>query len=382
MDTTPLWIEAEAGLSGLFAALLGRGYKTYGVVEEDGCFAFGPVARPEDLPRGRILNTEAGRVRSGAGATNRFFDKILPTQGLKRFVHPAQETISRVDPDFTVSTPPPDAGKIAAIGVRACDVAALGVLDRVFRKGPIADTRYASRREGLLIIAVDCAVPLETCFCASMGTGPHATSGFDLAITEISESNGHGFLIRAGSDAGTEILNDLDCAQADDADLQAVEAQKRAAVAAMGRQMPANVEVAVKNGHDSQHWADVASRCLSCANCTMVCPTCFCSTVEDRNSLDGTAWRERRWDSCFSIDFTYIHGGGLRQSGESRYRQWMSHKLGHWHDQFGESGCVGCGRCIAWCPVGIDITKEAEVLAAEFERRSEPASQTVGDNNG
>ena len=113
-------------------------------------------------------------------------------------------------------------------------------------------------------------------------------------------------------------------------------------------------------------WDDVADRCLSCANCTMVCPTCFCTTVEDSTDLTGdTAERVRRWDSCFTMDFSYIHGGAVRKSVKSRYRQWMTHKLGTWQDQFGSSGCVGCGRCITWCPVGIDITEEVAAMRNE-----------------
>ena len=93
-----------------------------------------------------------------------------------------------------------------------------------------------------------------------------------------------------------------------------------------------------------------------------MCPTCFCSSVEDANDLGGGSTRTRRWDSCFTLDHSYIHGGSVRQSGKSRYRQWMTHKLATWVDQFGTSGCVGCGRCITWCPVGIDITEEVRAI--------------------
>ena len=113
-------------------------------------------------------------------------------------------------------------------------------------------------------------------------------------------------------------------------------------------------------------WEDVARRCLSCTNCTLVCPTCFCTTVEDATDLSGGhAERRRRWDSCFSMDFSYIHGGYIRPSVKARYRQWMTHKLATWIDQFGTSGCVGCGRCITWCPVGIDITAEVKAIRAD-----------------
>ncbi len=371
-----LWIEADAGLRQLLAVLQGRGYETVGLTEQDGCITLGPIASADDLPRGRIMDTGGGHVRCRDGESDRFFDKTLPMQGLKRFVYPAHEAVAQFDDDLTITTPEVEMRPTAVFGVRACDVAAIDIFDVVFRKPPYTDARFAARRDGLLIVAVDCAVPLETCFCASMGTGPHATTGFDLALTELSDGGEHGFLVRAGSAAGRGILAELDGEAVRDDQVAAKRAQADAAAAAMTRSMPANVASVVRQSHDSPHWSEVASRCLTCANCTMVCPTCFCSTVEDRNALDGTAWRERRWDSCFSIEFSYIHGGGVRESAPARYRQWMTHKLGHWHDQFGMSGCVGCGRCIAWCPVGIDITAEAHVLAADLER----AVPTMGDN--
>jgi Fe-S-cluster-containing hydrogenase component 2 len=112
-------------------------------------------------------------------------------------------------------------------------------------------------------------------------------------------------------------------------------------------------------------WDDVAERCLACTNCTLVCPTCFCGSVEDVTDLVGeTAERWRRWDSCFTLDHSFLHGGSVRSSTRARYRQWLTHKLASWIDQFGTSGCIGCGRCITWCPVGIDITEEVAAIRA------------------
>jgi Fe-S-cluster-containing hydrogenase component 2 len=134
----------------------------------------------------------------------------------------------------------------------------------------------------------------------------------------------------------------------------------------MGRSMDTtDIKELLYRNYDHPRWRNVASRCLTCANCTMVCPTCFCTTVEDVTDLTGNqAERWRKWDSCFTVDFSYIHGGSVRASPESRYRQWMTHKLATWIDQFGTSGCVGCGRCITWCPVAIDITEEVRAIRA------------------
>jgi ferredoxin len=147
------------------------------------------------------------------------------------------------------------------------------------------------------------------------------------------------------------------------ADQQSAERLSRDAAAAQQRAMDPGVAALLARNAEHPRWDEVAERCLSCGACTMACPTCFCHAVEDRSDLGGQrAERVRRWDSCFSADFSYLHGGSVRRHTSARYRQWLSHKLSYWHQQFGGSGCVGCGRCITWCPVGIDITAEVAAI--------------------
>ena len=117
---------------------------------------------------------------------------------------------------------------------------------------------------------------------------------------------------------------------------------------------------------DHPRWEETAERCLSCGNCTLVCPTCFCHDELDEPALDGSgSLRVRQWDSCFDRQHAQVHGLNFRPQIAHRYRQWLVHKLASWIDQFGESGCVGCGRCITWCPVGIDLTEEVAVIRGE-----------------
>jgi ferredoxin len=235
----------------------------------------------------------------------------------------------------------------------------------VFTGGAAVDRDYAPRRDGAFLVAVNCFEPAATCFCTSMGTGPRAHGGFDLALTELLDGE-HRFLVEAGSERGAELLAGLPTRAAGDDDREAADASVRRAEAGMGRTMEAwDLRDLLARNLEHPRWDDVAERCLTCGNCTLVCPTCFCSAVEDSTDLSGQeAERWRVWDTCFSVDYSYIHGGSIRPSGRSRYRQWMTHKLGTWHDQFGSSGCVGCGRCIAWCPVGIDITEEVAAIRA------------------
>lgn len=358
-------IIPHQGLDDLISLLKAQGYQVWGARETDGALELGPIAAAADLPRGRIEAAEAGTVRLVDGPRDAVFDHTLPMQGLKRAVYPAQERLYRTGPDLLTEAEPVEAPPTAVLGVRPCDLAALDTLTAVFEGGPFVDTRVRQRREALLLIAVNCMRPAATCFCASMDTGPRAEGGFDLAIDELIEAERHVFVVTAGSARGREILDQLPGEPAGEADLQAARAGSRACAEAQQRRMAGDAEAVLKRSYDHPHWAAVAERCLSCANCTMVCPTCFCGTVEDRSSLDGAeAERWRRWDSCFTLDFSYLHGGAVRNETASRYRQWITHKLAHWHDQFGRSGCVGCGRCIGWCPVGIDITAEVRALAA------------------
>ncbi len=362
MDPT-LVISIE-GLDDLIGVLKAEGYEVWAAREGDGGLELGPIAGAADLPRGRVEDAEAGRVRLVDGPRDAFFDHTLPMQGLKRVVYPAQEKLYSSGSDLVAEEAPVDAPPTAVIGVRPCDLAALETLTTVFEGGPFVDGRFRQRREALLLVAVNCMRPAATCFCASMDTGPRAEVGFDLALDELIEDGRHVFLATAGSARGQGILDQLAAEPATEAELRAAREGSRVCAEAQQRQMSHDVAARLKRSYDHPHWAAVAKRCLSCANCTMVCPTCFCGTVEDRSSLDGAeAERWRRWDSCFTLEFSYLHGGAVRSETASRYRQWITHKLAHWHDQFGSSGCVGCGRCIGWCPVGIDITAEVAALA-------------------
>ena len=258
--------------------------------------------------------------------------------------------------------PPP---RLAFLGVRPCDLRAIQIQDRVLG-GDGHESRYAQRRAAVFIVAVNCTEPGETCFCTSMGTGPQAGPGYDLMLTELAGPE-HSFIVEAGSQAGAQILDRLPVRAPDAGAAERAGTAIEAARGQMGRTMQAGgLRELLADSLQAARWDDVASRCLTCGNCTMACPTCFCTTIEDSTDLSGDhAERWQSWASCFDLDFSGLHGGPVRTIGHSRYRQWLTHKLGTWHDQFGSSGCVGCGRCIVWCPVGIDLTEEVAALRAE-----------------
>jgi len=359
-------------LEGLFEALKRRGYEVVGPRIRDGAVVYDEVRRPADLPVGWTDIQEGGRYRLVRREDGAFFGYGVGPQSWKRFLNPPRVTLFRAGRDergFRL-LPDPDepVPRYAFLGVRACELCALARQDRVFLGGASVDPTYRARREECFVVAVNCGQAGGTCFCASMGTGPGVATGFDLLLTELVIFGRHDFVMETGSERGADVAADVPHRAASEEDMLAVEAVLRRAEETQGRSMDAGgVKELLYRHYEDPHWDDVARRCLACANCTMVCPTCFCSTVEDRTDLTGsTAERRRVWDSCFSMDFSYVHGGSVRSSAGARYRQWITHKLATWHEQFGSSGCVGCGRCITWCPVGIDITEEVRAL-----RRSE-----------
>ena len=375
---TPTAVLAPETLETLVGALRARGYRVVGPTVRDGAVVLDELESAGELPIGWVDRQEAGEYRLERRSDDARFGFSVGPHSPKQLLFPPHVRLwraRRADGEApVVEEEEVDERPLALVGARACELRAIAVQDRVFLGGRYADRDYAQRREGLLVVAVDCHEPGGTCFCDSMGTGPAADGGFDLRLTELLEGE-HRLLARAGSEVGAELLGELPSRPATAEDEAAAERSLERAAAKMGRQLdPDGLRDPLARNLEHPRWDDVASRCLSCTNCTLVCPTCFCSSVEDANDLaDGSAERHRVWDSCFTLDHSYIHGGSVRATGRSRYRQWLTHKLGTWHDQFGTSGCVGCGRCITWCPVGIDLTEEVAAIRATEDRHAATA---------
>lgn len=394
------------GLQSLIDGLIVRGFTVIGPTVHAGAIVNAEITAVDELPRGWGDDQAPGRYRLRQRDDEALFGFAAGAQSAKPVFFPTDELLwrGRRTPDgrgFEVGTgadagsavavddsagPPASregGGPYALLGVRSCDLAALGIHDHVLNGRGFHDAHYAQRRTDAFVVAVACSDPGGTCFCVSMDTGPKPEVGrgapFDLSLTELLD-DGHRFVVEVGTERGAELLDELGAPPAAPDDRDAAAAVSEAAVHRMGRRLDTDglKELLYANA-DSPRWDDVASRCLSCTNCTMVCPTCFCTTVEDVCDLTGhEAERHRVWDSCFNADFSYIHGGVVRESARSRYRQWMTHKLAAWQDQFGSSGCVGCGRCVTWCPAAIDITAEAAALrGAPGSHLPEPGADPV-----
>ncbi|MDH4304908.1 MAG: 4Fe-4S dicluster domain-containing protein, partial [Nitrospira sp.] len=366
----------RAELQRLLDALSAKGYRLVGPTLRDGSIVWETIQHVSDLPIGWRDHQEPGRYRLEQTSSNEIFGVVHGPQSLKPFTFAPREPLVQIERSrdgFTARPTLPHSEKVAVIGARACDLAGLIIQDRIFLKDIHRDPYYAARREGLFVIAVNCTRALSTCFCASMETGPRTKSGFDLALTEIDDQ----LLIEAESEAGVDLLSALSLSPA----THEVIGEAAARVDACARNQVRRVDrtglpQALYAAHEHPRWDDVAVRCLACANCTMVCPTCFCHKVEETPDLSHQHTAHARlWDSCFTEEHGYIHGKNIRQTTKDRYRMWLTHKLASWIDQFGTSGCVGCGRCITWCPVGIDVTEELPALLRPGEQQPATSSQ-------
>ena len=351
----------------LLNALQGRGYTCIGPTVRDAAIVYDEIRSEQDLPIGYTDEQDGGTYRLKKRNDDARFGYTVGPQSWKQYLFPPSTLLMKAQrtPDgFVAKGYEGQAPRYAFIGVRACDLNAIAIQDRIFLKGPYIDPTYKARREAAFIVVVNCGQAGRTCFCVSMGTGPMAKTGYDLALTEILEEDRHEFLVEVGSERGDEVARELLTRTASDSDTNAAGRMVERAVAQMGRRMDTTgIKELLYRNMDHPRWENVAARCLSCANCTMVCPTCFCSTVEEVTDLTGDhTERWRQWDSCFTAAHSHVHGGSVRPTTLSRYRQWMTHKLATWIDQFETSGCVGCGRCITWCPVGIDITEEVRAI--------------------
>jgi len=355
-------------LETLFDTLRADGRAVIGPIVRDGAVVYDEIRDASDLPFGWRSETTPGSYRLEESGSARAFDYGLGVSSWKHSTHPPRVPLTTTDPAGLVVAVEPDVPRLAYLGVRGCELAALGVQERVLRAGPAGDVDHVARRGAALVIAVECAVAMSTCFCTSTGTGPEIVDGADIVLAELDD----GFTVRALTPDGDRVVSQLGCSEATPAQITAATDQVAAVRSWIGDPVPMNgLAERLRAVPDHPRWDEIAERCLACTNCTLVCPTCFCTSVVVTSDLDGTTGAtERVWDSCFTLGFGRVAGdANFRPRVADRYRQWLTHKFSSWWDQFGSSGCVGCGRCITWCPVGIDVPEEVAAIRATDGRR-------------
>jgi len=361
-------------LQSLIELLQQSGYQTIGPTLQEGTIIYREIREAKELPWGVRDEQAPGRYRIETGAENQAFSWVNGPQGLKPFLFKSRESVWKVErsesgklefkPELAPEKP------IAFIGARACDLVAVEIQDKTFIRNEYKYESYRQRREQLFVVAVNCSRSSKNCFCVSAGTGPKLQQNFDIGLSELEE----GYVVFLGSLKGKELAMQLPLVHASNTQIKLAESGIEKAIAMQTKKIPVDNQGSLRdilfNNLNHPRWDEVAERCLSCGNCTLVCPTCFCHSEHDEPSLDGSSSEHyREWDSCFTAGHSYLSGKLVRDDTRKRYRQWLTHKVGSWFDQFGTSGCVGCGRCITWCPVGIDITEELAAITNESNVR-------------
>lgn len=374
MDVEISYFLPHHRLQELIDALHLAGFSCIGPQVRDGAIVYEPLDRAEQLPWGIRDHQSPGQYRIEKTDEKKAFSFANGAQAIKPILFKPQETVWKVirNAEGKLEFKPhhPKEQPVAIFGARSCDLAAMAIQDKVFLHEKHVDLRYRERRENLFIIAINCSYSSQNCFCVSAGTGPEVKNPFDILMTEIDG----GFTVKTGSDRGNAIIVGLDLQHSQVAQYNEAIKNVENAAAMQTKRIPLDNGFGLRDllfsNLDHPRWNEVADRCLSCGNCTQVCPTCFCHSETEEPSLDGSCSEHKReWDSCFTAGHSYLNGKVIRDDTHKRYRQWLTHKVGSWFDQFDVSGCVGCGRCVSWCPVGIDLTEELAAISGESNER-------------
>ena len=374
MDDKISYFLPHAQLQNLIHALQQAGFSCVGPQVRDGAIVYDVLNHADQLPWGIRDHQAPGEYRLETIPEHKAFAFSNGPQAIKPILFKSQETVWRVarnsEGKLVFQPHNPIEKPVAIIGARSCDLAAMNIQDKVFIEGQHVDARYKSRRENLFAVAVNCTYSSQNCFCVSAGTGPQVQNSFDILMTEVDG----GFVVKIGSERGEVIIKNLDLQFTNVSQCYVAIENVENAAAMQTKQIPLNNTRGLRDllfsNLDHPRWNEVAERCLSCGNCTSVCPTCFCHSEVEKPSLDGTSSEhQREWDSCFTEGHSYLNGEVIRDDTSKRYRQWLTHKVGSWFDQFDTSGCVGCGRCVTWCPVGIDLTEELAAISGESNVR-------------
>jgi len=344
-------------LTQIVAVLMAEGYTVIGPKDKKLALNLEKLSSPDELALGFVSEEKEGYYRLKPAKTLAI-DAAKPMNSPKYYTEKANQllyTASQVNNQWEFKTAVVEPEPIAFFGLNACDVASLYILDLTFKQ-EFKDPVYEKNRQAVqFVVGVNCTHPGNNCFCSTYNTGPRLTYPYDLGLTCLGET----YLVEAGSQKGKEVLAKLKSEPASQAHLQQKETLLEKAKKQMSKAF--NLKKACQvlaDNYEHPYWDEPSERCLSCANCINVCPTCYCYQIYRRANLSADEVAVfRSLDACHHLEFAAVHGGNFRPRRVDRLRHWVNHKIFWTIEQYGVPGCVGCGRCITWCPTAIDITE-------------------------
>jgi ferredoxin len=300
------------------------------------------------------VTEDCGVMLSKVGDAGRLsFDHVLTVNTLKDILLPGCEVLARFNvEEQTLSAVPDEGGRILIFGCRPCDAAALDILDAILL-GEQPDEAYGRRRNRSVVVTVGCSAFDQACFCTSMGFGPHDATGSDVLLLPKEGS----YLVRSLTPKGRALLDELELEEDADGEPDAPP------------EVDSDVDLQglkewLDDNFSSARWKEISELCVGCGVCSYLCPTCHCYDITDEAGA-SRGLRLRTWDCCAFSGFTRMATHQPRVGTHARYRQRIMHKFSHCVDNVGKTACVGDGRCIRFCPFGIDIREVLENLRKE-----------------
>lgn len=269
-----------------------------------------------------------------------------------------------------------DAPGTVIFGARPCDARGFVIYDRVFIDTDTPDPYYKKRRENTLVVTLSCTAPFPGCFCVGVGGSPAGKEGTDAMLTEIAG----GYIVEPVTEKGKAILNKPMVEDGSTRLKDAQQAQQKAHEAVKNPFAGGMPNISPELFDADPFWEQALSKCVSCGACTYLCPTCYCFNITDEQ-VYGKGERIRSWDACMFFHFTLeASTHNPRPTKFQRFKNRVGHKFVYYPEKYeGAIACCGCGRCIRYCPVSVDISEIVNDLGGGGKKEQQPAGSAKND---
>jgi len=306
------------------------------------------------------------KITDASDIVPKFFNSVVPP---KKVLFPQKEILFKfryVNNKIQLNDVSPEINNTILLFIRNCDAQGIKILENFFGQTPHKDKFFLERRKKCVIIGLACNKPRSTCFCTSVGGSPFGEEFFDIIFIDLTDK----FLIKGISEKGKKLLDSIGWLRdASLIDIQKIDELSEKAKASIKFNININeIKDILDNLYDDPLWSELGQVCIGCGTCAFLCPTCSCFDVIDERLTKTEGQRVRIWDTCQFSLFT-LHGSGHnpRPTKKERTRQRIYHKFNYYPKNYDLIGCVGCGRCILYCPTNSDIRETLKEICKKSE---------------